>query len=324
MKQLAKPEGKYNLALEEVPIPEPGPDEVRVKAVRSLISRGSEMGGRYTREYAVDPDRMGYSMSGTVDAVGEAVTHFRPGDRVVSQAPHAEYTVRPGIVDGPADAPRVMALPDDVDFDRAPYYPLAAGAVSWVGIEEIGPSDTVVILGQGLVGSLMLQVMKANGYGYVIAVDALDNRCELAAQLGADRVIHAGEEDPVAAVRKLTNGAGAHIVAYAVGGPAGPKAFDQGLDMLGVGGTLHVVGLYEDEPLLLPSGKIQRRRLLGGYYQARNDLAAYRRAMSLLASGAIDTERMTTHRFAFTEGAEAFDLLWNRPGEALGVLLVWD
>ena len=324
MKRLAKPEGKYNLVIEEAPVPEPGPGEVRVKAVRSLISRGSEMGARYTREHAVSPDIMGYSMAGTVDAVGAGVSHLAPGDRVVSLAPHAEYTVQPATADGSAGQARVVALPEDVDFDRAPYYPLAVGAVTWVEIGESGPTDTVVILGQGLVGSLMLQVMKAAGRGYVIAVDALDRRCQLAAELGADRVVHAGEEDPVAAVRQLTNGAGAHLVVYAVGGPAGPKAFEQGLDMLGVDGTLHLIGLYEDQPLSLPSGKIQRRRLLGGYYGQRSGLSAYRRAMSLLASGGIDTGRMTTHRFPFLEGAAAFDLLWNRPGEALGVLLEWD
>ena len=324
MKRLAKPEGKYNLVIEEAPVPEPGPGEVRVKAVRSLISRGSEMGARYTREHAVSPAIMGYSMAGIVDAIGAGVSHLAPGDRVVSLSPHAEYTVQPATVDGSAGQFRVVSLPDDVDFDRAPYYPLAVGAVTWVEIGGSGPTDTVVILGQGLVGSLMLQVMKAAGRGYVIAVDALDRRCELAAELGADRVVNAAEEDPVAAVRKLTNGAGAHLVVYAVGGPAGPKAFDQGLDMLGVGGTLHLVGLYEDQPLSLPSGKIQRRRLLGGYYGQSSGLAAYRRAMSLLASGGIDTGRMTTHRFPFLEAADAFDLLWNRPGEALGVLLEWD
>ena len=323
MKRLAKPEGKYNLILEEVPVPEPGANQVRVKAVRSLISRGSEMGARYTREHAVSPDIMGYSMAGTIDAVGSDVTQFTPGDRVMALAPHAEYTISAATAGSPRDPSRVVALPDDVDFDRAPYYPLTAGAVTWVDLEGIGPSDTVVILGQGLVGSLMLQVMKANDRGYVIAVDALDNRCEMAQKLGADRVIHAGEEDPVAAVHKLTNGAGAHLVVYAVGGPAGPKAFDQGLDMLGIDGTLHLIGLYEDQDLPLSSSKIQRRRLIGGYYDSSIGLSSYRRAMSLLASGAIDTQLMTTHRFAFTEAVDAFDLLWNRPGEALGVLLEW-
>jgi threonine dehydrogenase-like Zn-dependent dehydrogenase len=324
LKRLTKLEGKYNLVIEEAPMPQPAPGEVRIKAVRSLISRGSEMGARYTREHAVSPDIMGYSMAGTIDAVGEGVSHFAPGDRVVALAPHAEYTVRPATVAGPDAQPRVVALPDDVNWDRAPYHPLTAGSVTWVDAEQIGPSDTVVILGQGLVGSLMLQVMKENGNGFVIAVDALDNRCALAEELGADRVINAGQHDPVAAVRKLTNGAGAHLVVYAVGGPAGPKAFEQGLDMLGVDGTLHLIGLYEDQDLSLPSSKIQRRRILGGYYGRTIGLASYRKSMSLLASGAVQAERMTTHRFAFTDAGEAFDLLWTRPGEALGVLLDWE
>ena len=93
--------------------------------------------------------------------------------------------------------------------------------------------------------------------------------------------------------------------------------------MLGIDGTLHLIGLYEDQDLPLSSSKIQRRRLIGGYYDSSIGLSSYRRAMSLLASGAIDTQLMTTHRFAFTEAVDAFDLLWNRPGEALGVLLEW-
>lgn len=324
MKRLIKPEGKFNLELEEVPIPAPGADEVRIKAVRSLISRGSEMGGRYTREHAVDPQRMGYSMAGIIDTVGPGVTHLAPGDRVVAIAPHAEYTICAAPAGNLRDQPRVMAIPDEVDFDRAPYYSLSAGSVTWVGIEQIGPSDTVVVLGQGLVGSLMMQVMKANGHGFIIAVDALDSRCELAAKLGADRVIHAGGEDPVATIRKLTYGAGAHLVVYAVGGPAGPKAFDQGLDMVAVDGTLHLIGLYEDADLSMPSAKIQRRRIIGGYYGTTIGMSSYRRTIELLASGAIDTEQMTTHCFPYTDAADAFDLLWNRPGEALGVVLEWD
>ncbi|HJP33553.1 MAG TPA: alcohol dehydrogenase catalytic domain-containing protein, partial [Candidatus Latescibacteria bacterium] len=101
MKRLAKPEGKYNLVLEEAPMPEPAPGEVRIKAVRSLISRGSEMGARYTREHAVSHEIMGYSMAGTIDKVGEGISHLAPGDRVVALAPHAQYTVRPATVDSP-------------------------------------------------------------------------------------------------------------------------------------------------------------------------------------------------------------------------------
>ena len=107
MKRLTKPEGKYNLVIEEALMPQPAPGEVRIKAVRSLISRGSEMGARYTREHAVSPDIMGYSMAGTIDAVGSDVTQFTPGDRVVALAPHAEYTISAATAGSPRDQSRV-------------------------------------------------------------------------------------------------------------------------------------------------------------------------------------------------------------------------
>ena len=323
MKRVIKPEGLHRIEIEEVPTPEPGAGEIRVKAACSLISRGSELGGRYTREHAVSPDIMGYSMAGTVDAVGEGIEHLEIGDRVVALAPHAQYVVRPARLVFPWDQTVVMPMPADLSFDSAPYYPLTAGAVTWVEVEDIQPQDTVVVLGQGLVGNLILQVIKANGVGRVVAVDALANRCAMAAEFGADTVINAREEDPVKAVKRLTNGLGADIVVYAVGGPAGPAAFGQGLDMLAIGGLIHLIGLYEDEPLSLPSNKIQGRKLLGGYFRTRAGASQSRRATELLASGAIRTDRMTTHRFPWRQASDAFALLYEKPGDALGVLLDW-
>ena len=323
MKRVIKPEGLHRIEIEEVPIPEPGPGEVRIKAACSLISRGSELGGRYTREHAVSPDVMGYSMAGTVDALGKGVEHLDIGDGVVALAPHAQYTVRPARLVFPWDQTIVMPMPAGLSFDSAPYYPLTAGAVTWVEVEDIKPQDTVVVLGQGLVGNLILQVIKANGDGRVVAVDALENRCTMAAEFGADVVVNARKEDPVKIVKRMTNGLGADVVVYAVGGPAGPAAFGQGLDMLALGGLIHLIGLYEDQPLSLPSDKIQGRRLLGGYFRTRASARQSRRAMELLASGAIGTERMTSHRFPWHQAADAFALLYQKPGDALGVLLDW-
>jgi len=324
MKRVIKPEGKFNIDLEEVPIPNPGPGEVRIKAACSLISRGSELGARYTREHAVSPDIMGYSMAGTVDALGDGIHHLDVGDRVVALAPHAQYVICPARAGTPLDQTRIMPMPTGLSFDQAPYYPLTAGAVTWVEVEQIQPYDTVVILGQGLVGSLILQVIKANGQGRVIAVDALDSRCTQAEEFGADVVIHAGTEDPVKVVKRLTNGIGADVVVYAVGGPAGPTAFEQGLDMLAVGGLIHLIGLYEDQPLPLFSGKMQRRKMVGGYYAQAAGAHQARRGMDLLTSGHIHSYQMTSHRFPYTQAADAFDLLYHHPDEAFGVLLDWN
>ncbi|MBM4438477.1 MAG: zinc-binding dehydrogenase [Actinobacteria bacterium] len=324
MKRVAKPAGKFNIQIEDAPMPAPGPQEIRIRAVRTLISRGSEIGRRYTREEAIDPEMMGYSLAGVVDAVGPGVDHYAVGDRVSAIAPHAEFTVRKVAVRSPLDQPHVYQIPKRVTFDQAPYHPLVSSAVGWVDLEQIRRDDTVVIVGQGLVGSLILQVAKANGQGRLIAVDALASRCARALEFGADAAIDSSQEDPVRAVQRLTNGVGAEIVVYAVGGPAGPRAFEQAVEMVATYGLLHLIGLYEGAPLPLHSSKIQRRRILGGYCGRNPDTASGLRAMQLLAMGAIHADRMTSHHFPYTRAAEAFDLLYNRLGEAMGVILDWD
>jgi L-iditol 2-dehydrogenase len=135
--------------------------------------------------------------------------------------------------------------------------------------------------------------------------------------------VDASSEDPVAAVKRLTNGEGAEVVVEAVGGRAGAEAFAQAQDMVRRGGLLQVIGLYENEPLPLDSGKIQGRRLVGGYLRGDLRPQASDRALSLLAERKIRVEEMITHRFPFERASEAFDLLYNRLGETMAVMLVW-
>ena len=323
MKRMAKPEGRGNVMLEDAPIPEPGYGEVRVKAVRSLISRGSEIGRRYVLEEAIDPQIMGYSMAGVVDALGEGVEHLAIGDRVGAVAPHAQYVVGAAIPERQVKLPEIFPLTPGVGWDQAPYWMLTASAVRWVDIAPFERDNVIVVLGQGLVGSLILQVMRSIDAGRLVAIDAAPLRCELAAALGADHVINAADEDPVSAVRRLSDGIGAELVVYAVGGPAGPRAFEQGMEMLAEGGTLHLIGKYEHQYLPLSSGTIQGRRIVGGYFGGQWHAGSARRALALIESGAIDTDRMTTHRFPYTRAPEAFHLLHDHTDQTLGVLLDW-
>ena len=324
MKRMAKPAGRGNVVLEDAPIPEPGYGEVRVRAVRSLISRGSEIGRRYVLEEAVDPQIMGYSMAGFVDALGEGVDHLDLGDRVCAVSPHAQFVVAAAIPERQAKLPEILPLSPDVTWDQAPYWMLSASAVRWTDIAPFERDNVIVILGQGLVGSLILQVMRSIDAGRLIAVDAAPLRCELAAELGADHVINAADEDPVAAVKRLSEGLGADLVVYAVGGPAGPKAFRQGMEMLAEGGALHLIGKYEQQYLPLSSAIIQSRRIVGGFFGGQWHAGSARRALALIESGAIDTDRMTTHRFPYTRAPEAFHLLHDHTDQTLGVLLDWD
>ena len=149
MKRMAKPAGRGNVVLEDAPIPEPGYGEVRVRAVRSLISRGSEIGRRYVLEEAVDPQIMGYSMAGLVDALGEGVEHLAVGDRVGAVAPHAQYVVGAAIPERQAKLPEILLLSPGVGWDQAPYWMLTASAVRWTDIAPFERDNVIVDPGPG-------------------------------------------------------------------------------------------------------------------------------------------------------------------------------
>ena len=90
MTRAAKLDGVGNIVLEQVEVPKPGPQEVLIQLKSSLISRGSEIGGRYLKPGAVDAAAMGYSAAGIVVEVGPEVTAIQTGDRLGVVAPHAD------------------------------------------------------------------------------------------------------------------------------------------------------------------------------------------------------------------------------------------
>ncbi len=319
MFRVIKPEGFGNIQLEDVPIPEINERQVLVKADTTLISRGSELFRRYIREEAVSHTIMGYSLTGTVDAVGAEVTDYSVGERVMVVAPHAEYVIaEPDATDG-----RIVPLLDDVSFEEGTFLPLATSAVAWADSSGVKSGDTVVVLGQGLVGSLMMQAFRGYDPAQIITVDGLPLRCELSTQLGADVSINVNETDPVEEVLRLTDGRGADLVVDCVGGYAGIKSFEQAQDMTRRFGILQLIALYQQAPLPLHSSKIMSKRIVAGILteEPRAQIAA--RALEKIKDGEIRASEMITHRFNYTEAKEAFDLLWNAPGNALGVLIKW-
>ncbi len=319
MFRVTKPEGFGNIQLEEVPIPEVNDHQIRVKSDTTLISRGSELFRRYIREEAVSPSIMGYSLTGRVDAVGAAVTDYSIGERVMVVAPHAEYVIaEPDPTDG-----RIVRLLDDVSFEEGTFLPLSTSAIAWADSSGVKAGDTVVVLGQGLVGSLMLQVFRGYDPARIITVDALPLRCELSTQLGANVVINAEDADPVEVVHHLTDGNGADLVVDCVGGYAGIRSFEQAQDMTRRFGTIQLIALYQQAPLPLHSSKIMSKRLVAGILTDEPRSQIVGRAQEKIKAGEIRASEMITHRFHYTEAKAAFDLLWNSPGDALGVLIKW-
>jgi propanol-preferring alcohol dehydrogenase len=250
------------LDLGEVPVPEVGPGQVLVKIVACGVC--------HTDLHAADGDWPvkptlpfipGHEGVGHVAAVGAGVAHVREGDRVgipwlhtacghcrhcmagwetlCTQQQNTGYSVNGGFAGyALADPDYVGHIPDRLDF--APAAPiLCAGVTVYKGLKETDtrPGDTVVISGIGGLGHVAVQYAKAMGL-HVIAVDVADDKLALARDMGADSVVNARTEDPVKAVQKLCGGA-AGVLVTAVS----PKAFAQGVGMLGRGGTMALVGL---------------------------------------------------------------------------------
>lgn len=320
MWRVAKGEGVGNVFLEETPIPEPGPGQVLTRTHVSLISRGSELWRRYERTEAIDPGIMGYCTTGVVERVGEGVTLVAPGGRVVATAPHAQYSLQPALE---PSSSRVIPLADSLSFEHGTFYPLSTSSSGWTRAAGITPEDKVVVLGQGIVGNLVMQFARRYRPAMLIAVDALELRCRLAREVGAPEVVNAGDEDPVAAVKRLTGGKGASIVIDCVGGRAGLKSFAQAQDMLAPAGLLQIIGLYHGEPLPLDASKMQGKRLIGGYPPSTDRWAAGQEAMAALASGEIIVQPLITHQFPGKDAKQAFDFIYEHPEQAMGVQIIW-
>lgn len=145
------------------------------------------------------PIPLGYCNAGIVRAIGVGVTHVKPGDRVVSNAPHAELAV--------IGRNLVAKIPDSVSDDEAAFTPLAAIALQGCRLSKPELGETFCVIGLGLIGLLAVQLLRAHGCR-VICVDYSEDRLALARDWGADAINLSAGEDPVSNALAVTQGAG--------------------------------------------------------------------------------------------------------------------
>ena len=181
-----------------------------------------------------------------------------------------------------------------------------------------------MVLRQGVVGSLMMQLLCDRQVKQIIIVDTFPLRCQLSQQLGADEVINASEVNPVEVVKQLTNGRGADLVIDCVGGYTGIKSFEQAQDIVADRGTIQLIALYQQRALPLHATKIMHKRLLAGILTDESPMETPLRAMNSIEKRIIQVKEMIAHQFPYTEAKEAFDFLWHTSEKGLGVLLDWD
>jgi D-arabinose 1-dehydrogenase-like Zn-dependent alcohol dehydrogenase len=330
-------------AIEDVPVPKVGPDEVlvEVKAAGICHTDVSIMVGAYGDW--VQPGRIaGHEGAGIVVDVGAEVKGFRENDRVVmynavfcgecafcrmgetnlclnrggwigmdAQGVFAEYYKTP--------AHRVLHLPEEIPFEQGalladcfqtPYHAVHDMAKVAVG-------ENVAVFGCGGLGTGAVVSSLLHG-GRTIAVDISEFKLEFAKKLGADELINANLADPVEKIKELTDGLGADVSLEVVGKKA---TMEQALAATRRGGRTVIVGFVAETLPLDTLALITEQRQIfgncGGTMKTVNDL------IGLVKAGKVDPGVVISHRFGLPEGVnEGLDLVQNGPEGVMRVVLV--
>ena len=179
------------------------------------------------------PIPLGYCSAGVVREVGRHVSHVKPGDRVVSNGPHAELSV--------VGRNLVAKIPDSVSDEEAAFTPLAAIALQGLRLAQPSLGETFVVQGLGLIGLITVQLLRAHGCK-VIGVDFSKERLSMAERWGATTVDLSQGADPVAAGLAATGGTGVDGVIIAAA-TKGDEVIAQAAQMSRKRGRIILVGV---------------------------------------------------------------------------------
>lgn len=213
------------MRIADVDMPAPGPNQIRV--------RHEAIGVNYIDTYhrtglykIALPSGLGLEAAGIIDAIGEGVTRFKPGDRVAyCSGPIGAYAQMNIVPEG-----RAVKLPDAISFDVAASSMLKGMTARYLLRKTflVKRGDVVLIhAGAGGVGQILVQWAKHLG-ATVIATVGSDAKAAIPQALGADNVIVSARENIAQRVRELTGGLGAHVVYDGVG----KDTWDASLDSL--------------------------------------------------------------------------------------------
>jgi 2-desacetyl-2-hydroxyethyl bacteriochlorophyllide A dehydrogenase len=315
---------------EKVPSPKPG--EVRVQAVVSAISHGTEMlvyRGEVPTDLPLDlptlagdyafPIKYGYASVGRV--VDAGVEHLSPGDLVFVHHPHQDAFVIP------ADLP--VRLPEGIDPTIGLFFANLETALNVVLDTPLQLGETALVFGQGVVGLLVTQLLKLAGAGKVLAVEPLKKRRELALEVGADETFEP-DEDLRGPILAATAGRGADV---AVEASSSGAALQAAVGAVATEGTVVVASWYGTRPVTLAlgghfhRGRVRLRSSQVGRIDPelgpRWDLARRTEAVLGLLPR-LRLKELVSHQILFDDAPEAYRLVDESPDEVVQVVLIYD
>lgn len=322
--------------LRDETVPSPVGSEVRIRALASGISQGTELlvyRGRVSPDLPLDlptlagsfafPIKYGYASVGRVLDVGPGVTALAPGDLVFTHYPHQSvYVVPEGLP---------VRLPPSIERDPAlgVFFANVETALNVLLDTPLRLGESAVVFGAGTVGLLVAQLLRRAGAGHITVVDPLPARRERALIVGADITLAPG--DDLAARLAEHIGGRAPDVAIEVSGA--PDALQAAIDVVADEGTVVAVSWYGTKPVTLALGGHFHRgrvRLRSSQVGQTNPALTPRWDRARRTAVAVDLlprlhlEPLISHRIPFARATEAYALLDEHPEEAGQVVLTYD
>lgn len=308
------------LSVEEVPSPVPGPKQlvVSVRAAGVNFPDTLVIQGKYQLKPPL-PFSPGSEMAGVVKAVGQAVTHLRPGDPVIAFAGWGAFAEEALV-----EASNAMPAPAGLDPRVAASFAMAYGT-SLHALQDrarLAPGETLLVLGAaGGVGLAAVELGKLLG-ARVIAAASTDAKLEVCRRRGADDLVSYGSQGWRDRVKELTGGKGVDVVYDPVGGDLAEPA----LRLLAWGGRHLVVGFAGGDipriPLNLPL--LKGFSIVGVYWGefARREPERHRanmgRLLGWLSEGKLDP--LVSKAYPLERAGEALRALMDR--QATGKLVL--
>ena len=319
-------QAKQTFELADLPDPQPGPNQVAVKVNRSAIC-GTDVHA-FMYDLAPAGSVLGHEFAGTIAAVGDGVTGWKVGDRVVGGGGEWPAGEEPPVRSHPRYNYRTMgftntrtrgyaeytvledwaplAIPEGVSDEAACLTEPCSVAIHAVRRSAVKLGDTVGVIGAGPIGLLVTQAALAAGASRVVVSEPAPARAAAASEVGADQVIDPIEQDPVERFVELTGGRGPDVV-FACAGLN--NTLQQGFDSVRRAGQVVLVAVPWEPMPVLPAEWMAReidfRASWGGLPED------WRIALQLLASGKISASALVSDTSFVTldEIQETFEAL---------------
>jgi D-arabinitol dehydrogenase (NADP+) len=320
-------------AVKEIPTPEAGPGEVRIKVDQVGVC-GTDLHIHEGDFNAVFPLIPGHGLFGVVDQLGDGATRFQLGEQVTVNpnvyCGHCDYCLAGRLIlcenlkgygsNFPGFFAEVVTVPENLVFsveglpkDTAVFTEPAACAMHGLETLDLRPGSSVLVFGAGPTGLLLAQLIASGGASSVTVAAPSQFKLDTAAELGIDRTLQISRDDAEGNIAKLKEaspgGDGYDVVVEATGST---RIGDICVPLTRNGGTVMVYGVTRAEEIVTfhPFDVFRREITIKGSFA---EITSFGAAIAALRGGRAKTDGIITHRFSLDDYGKALDALENDP-----------